>query len=367
MSFFENLARLGLLKLDAEKAHIAGIKALKRGAIKPTKRIDSAALRCEVAGLTFPNPIGIAAGFDKNGEVMDPLLKRGMGFAEIGTVTPRPQEGNPKPRVFRLPKEKAVINRLGFNNAGHEAAYRHLEARRLKGGIVGVNIGANKDSEDFVADYVAGIHRFCDIATYFTANISSPNTPGLRDLQAADALHRLLTEIYAARETAATKAGVKPPVFLKISPDISTSEIETIAGEILDSGIDGVIVSNTTVLRFEIADHPLAHEKGGLSGAPLFQQSTLLLAKMRRALGDGFPIIGVGGITDGETAYKKMRAGASLVQIYSGLIYRGFDLIDDIKDTLEAAVEREKLNTISDIVGLDVDALIKQHQTPPVR
>lgn len=358
MSFIENLARIGLLKLDAEKAHMAGIKALKRGAVKPSKRVDSPSLRVEVAGLKFSNPLGIAAGFDKNAEVPDALLKRGMGFAEIGTVTPRPQEGNPKPRVFRLPKEKAVINRLGFNNEGHDAAHRRLVMRRMKGGIVGVNIGANKDSSDFIADYVAGIKCFADVATYFTANISSPNTPGLRDLQGVDALRVLLAAVRDTRDEAAIETGYKPPIFLKISPDISNTEIDSIAGEVLDSGIEGMIISNTTVLRDKVKDHPLAGEAGGLSGAPLFDASTLVLARMRKRVGPNFPLIGVGGITDGATALAKMRAGANLLQVYTGLIYGGFTLIDEVKVVLETAVRKEKVKDVSGLVGLDVDQLL---------
>lgn len=359
MSFIENLARLGLLKLDAEKAHLAGIKALKRGAVKASKRLDHPALRLEVAGLIFPNPLGIAAGFDKNAEVPDPLLKRGMGFAEIGTVTPKPQTGNPKPRIFRLPQEKAVINRLGFNNEGHEAAHRRLVTRRLKGGIVGVNIGANKDSDDFIADYKAGIRTFADVASYFTVNISSPNTPGLRGLQQVEALRLLLTSIHATRDETAMTTGYKPPVFLKIAPDINEREIDDIVGEVLDAGIDGLVVANTTVSRDKIAGHELAEEAGGLSGAPLFEASTVVLAKMRRAVGPNLPIIGVGGITDGVTALQKIRAGANLIQVYTGLVYRGFDLIDEIKDVLEAAVTREKTTSVSDLVGLDVDRVLQ--------
>lgn len=358
MSFVENLARLGLMKLDAERAHLAGVKALKRGAVKASKRLDSHVLRCEVAGIAFPNPLGIAAGFDKNGEVPDALLKRGMGFSEVGTVTPLPQEGNPKPRVFRLPEEKAVINRLGFNNDGHEAVLKRLEKRRKKGGIVGVNIGANKTSDDFIADYVKGISVFAGVASYFTANISSPNTPGLRDLQGSEALRRLLTSLRQERDEVALDVGHKPPIFLKIAPDISDREVDEIAGEVLDSGIEGLIVSNTTIEREMINDHDLASEAGGLSGQPVFDASTLVLAKMRRAVGPNFPIIGVGGITDGETAYKKIRAGANLLQVYTGLIYGGFDLIDQVKDVLEQAVTREKVSSVADLVSRDTEQLL---------
>ena len=359
MSFIENLARIGLLKLDAEKAHTTAIKALKRGTVKPSNRIDSPTLRTTVAGLQFSNPLGIAAGFDKNAEVPDALLKRGMGFAEIGTVTPRPQEGNPKPRVFRLPEQKAVINRLGFNNEGFEAAHKRLTARRMKGGIVGVNIGANKDSSDFAEDYIAGINYFADIASYFTVNISSPNTPGLRKLQGVDVLHSLLRGVYDARDEAALKTGYKPPIFVKIAPDLSNSEVESIVGEVLDSGIEGMIVSNTTILRDKIKGHPFELEAGGLSGAPLFNASTLLLARVRRLAGPNLPLIGVGGIVNGATALAKMRAGADLLQVYTGLIYGGFTLIDDIKAVLETAVRKEQVKDVSGLVGLDVDKLLK--------
>ncbi len=359
MTFIEQLARFGLMKLDAERAHLAGIKGIKRGALKPSRRVDKPTLRTKVAGLTFPNPLGIAAGFDKNGEVPDALIRRGMGFAEIGTVTPRPQTGNEKPRVFRLKEEQAVINRLGFNNEGHEAVHKRLNARRLKGGIVGVNIGANKDSDDFVADYVAGIQRFADIATYFTANISSPNTPGLRDLQATEALRVLLGAIRETRDKSALMVGYKVPIFLKIAPDITDKTIETIAGEVLDSGIEGLIVSNTTIERAAIKSHPLAQEVGGLSGKPLFETSTLVLAKMRLAVGPHFPIIGVGGIHDGPSALKKIRAGANLLQVYTGLIYSGFDLIDNVKKELEDAVEASGGGSVEDLVGLDAAKIVK--------
>ena len=361
MSFLENLARLGLMKLNAERAHLAGVKALKRGAVKATKRVDSVVLRSDVAGITFPNPLGIAAGFDKNAEVPDALMRRGMGFSEVGTVTPLPQEGNPKPRVFRLPEEKAVINRLGFNNEGHDVVKKRLVQRRKKGGIVGVNIGANKTSDDFIGDYIKGIRKFADVATYFTANISSPNTPGLRDLQGAAALRQLLTSIRAERDEVAVDVGYKVPIFLKIAPDVSDREIEQIAGEVLDSGIEGLIVSNTTVSRENIAEHELAIEAGGLSGAPVFEASTLVLAKMRRAVGPNMPIIGVGGITDGASALQKIKAGANLLQVYTGLIYGGFDLIDEIKDTLEEAVRAEKASSVADLVSTDTERLLKDH------
>ncbi|MEM8797397.1 MAG: quinone-dependent dihydroorotate dehydrogenase [Pseudomonadota bacterium] len=360
MSFFEEIGRRTLLTLDAEKAHELGVRALQTGAVGSGKVKDTDRLRVDLAGLSFPNPLGIAAGFDKNAEVPDPLLRRGMGFSEVGTVTPRPQDGNPRPRIFRIPEKKAVINRLGFNNDGPDIVHGRLSKRAARAGIVGVNIGANKDSADFVADYVAGIHRFADVAHYFTVNISSPNTPGLRDLQAADALKVLLTNVTAANDEAALHLQLDPrPIFLKIAPDISDKDIEEIASVVLDSGISGVIVSNTTISRKGVEGHSNADETGGLSGAPLFDASTVVLAKMRRALGPDLPIIGVGGITDGASALKKIRAGAQLLQVYTGLIYRGFDLIDEVKTVLDLAVRKEKLKSVADLSGLDTDQILE--------
>ena len=358
MSLFETLARRSLMQMDAETAHGIGIRALKRGLVATSSRRDSEGLKVDIAGLSFLNPIGIAAGFDKNGEVPDALLKRGVGFAEVGTITPRPQLGNPKPRVFRLKEHNAVINRLGFNNEGHDALYHRLIARQANGGIVGVNIGANKDTNDFASDYVKGIERFADLASYFTANISSPNTPGLRDLQASEALRDLLTRVLEARDKAADALSAsRVPVFLKIAPDIDDRQIDAIADEVMKSSVDGLIVSNTTISREAVKGHPVAVEAGGLSGAPLFDASTLVLAKMRKAVGADLPIIGVGGIVSGDMALRKIRAGANLIQLYSGLVYRGFDLIDEIKTVLETAVRKEKVAGISDLVSQDVDEL----------
>lgn len=295
---FSDLARRGLFLLDPETAHGASITALKSGLLPSCRVPADPRLACTVAGLNFPNPLGMAAGYDKNGDVPDALLKLGFGFTEVGTVTPRPQAGNDKPRIFRLTADRAVINRLGFNNEGHDAVYKRL-AERLTGrgnadGIVGVNIGANKDSADRIADYVAGISRFYPVASYFTVNISSPNTPGLRDLQARESLCALLDAVLAARAEAAVRHGKSLPVFLKIAPDLTEEGLDDIAAEALAHDLDGLIVSNTTLSREGLTDRVHAGEAGGMSGAPLFQRSTAILARMRRRVGPELPIIGVG-------------------------------------------------------------------------
>ncbi|HWT57944.1 MAG TPA: quinone-dependent dihydroorotate dehydrogenase, partial [Rhizobium sp.] len=270
---FKRLARKGLFLFDPETAHGMSIAALKSGLVPACQITPDPRLRQTVAGLTFENPLGMAAGYDKNAEVPEALLKLGFGFTEIGTVTPKPQSGNPRPRIFRLVEDEAVINRLGFNNEGHEAAFARLAALSAKG-IVGVNIGANKDSEDRIADYVAGIRRFHSVARYFTANISSPNTPGLRDLQARESLAALLSSVLAARDEVAVTSGRKVPVFLKIAPDLTEEGMDDIATEALSHALDGLIVSNTTLSRDGLKDQRQAKETGGLSGVPLFEKST---------------------------------------------------------------------------------------------
>ncbi len=307
-----------LFCLDPERAHGMAIRVLKLlppSAPPPPDPI----LSVQLCGITFPNPLGMAAGFDKNGEVPGGLLRLGFGFAEVGTVTPRPQAGNPRPRIFRLPHEQAVINRLGFNNDGHDACFHRLARRRTRGGVVGVNIGANKDSFDRFADYEAGVRRFAPLASYLAVNISSPNTPGLRDLQARASLRELLSRVAAAR----SGMPVQPPVFLKIAPDLDEGGLEDVAAEVGNSGIDGVVVSNTTLARPVAMETPRRAEAGGLSGQPLFVRSTIALAKMRRLLGPEIALIGVGGVDDVQSAAEKIRAGADLVQLYTGLIYRG--------------------------------------------
>jgi dihydroorotate dehydrogenase len=290
----------------------------------------------------------MAAGYDKNAEVPDALLKLGFGFAEVGTVTPLPQPGNARPRIFRLMEDRAVINRLGFNNEGHEPAFERLQARGGRGGIVGVNIGANKDSADRVADYVQGVRRFAGLASYLTVNISSPNTPGLRNMQAREALAELLARVIAARDEAAS-GGRRVPVFLKIAPDLSEAELADIAGEALERRIDGVIVSNTTLARTDLMGNLHRDETGGLSGRPLFRRSTAVLARMRRLVGKDMALIGVGGVDSTETALEKIRAGADLVQLYTGMVYAGPSLPGRIVGGLAAHCAREGLASIGEL------------------
>jgi dihydroorotate dehydrogenase len=299
--------------------------------------------------LDFPNPIGMAAGFDKNGEVPDALLTAGFGHAEIGTVTPRPQPGNPRPRVFRLPADRAVINRLGFNNEGHAAMLGRLRARR-PAGIVGVNVGANKDTADRAADYAAGVTAFAAYASYLTINISSPNTPGLRDLQQAEALDDLLARVAAARDDATEKLDRRVPLLLKIAPDLADSDLDDIVEAVRRHRLDGVIVANTTVSRSGLADRN-AREAGGLSGRPLFLRSTAMLARMHDRLGGDVPLIGVGGVDSGFTAYEKIRAGASLVQLYTGLVYEGLELVQAIKHELVLHMRRDGFSELQSAVG----------------
>ncbi len=340
------LARPALGLVEPERAHRLTILALKFGA-GPRQRIaDPASLGVDLWGLHFPNPVGIAAGFDKNGEVPDAMLAMGMGFAEVGTVTPRPQSGNPRPRVFRLEAERAVINRLGFNNEGHDALKRRLVARRGRPGIVGVNIGANKDAADRVADYQAGIEAFEGIASYFTVNISSPNTPGLRALQSKDELEGLISRVLKARKG-------RTPVLLKIAPDLTTPELADIAAVALEKHLDGLIVSNTTIRREGLVSGPQAHEQGGLSGKPLFALSTEVLREVYRLTDGRIPIVGVGGISSGADAYAKIRAGASLVQLYSALTYEGPALVARIKRELAASLAADGFAHVADAVGID--------------
>jgi len=341
-TLWELLGRPALFALDPETAHALSIAALKWG-LKPGGRPDAdSRLGVSVAGLDFPNPLGMAAGYDKNAEVPDALLALGFGFAEAGTVTPLPQKGNPKPRLFRLAGDAALINRLAFNNQGHDAAVKRLEARAGRPGIVGVNIGANRDSADRIGDYELGVRRFAGLASYLALNISSPNTPGLRAMQAREALRRLLERAVGARDAAISEAGRgKPPLFLKIAPDLAGAELEDIAAEVLEKAIDGVIVSNTTLSRPALGPDPHAAEAGGLSGRPLFGRSTAVLARMRRLLGPGPAIIGAGGVESAAGALEKIRAGADLVQLYTGMVYAGPSLPARILAGMSAALDRE--------------------------
>lgn len=343
------LARPMLFALPPEDAHELTLKSLERGLYRRAFGNDAASLAVTVAGLTFPNPVGIAAGFDKDGRVPDAVLGLGCGFAEIGTVTPLAQPGNPQPRVFRLVEDHAVINRLGFNNAGHAAARARLAARR-PAGIVGVNIGANKDAADRTADYVSGLDTFYDLASYFTVNISSPNTPGLRDLQAPAALDELLGRVMAARAAQISKGKPSRPIFVKVAPDIAAEDITPIAERVAAHGVDALLVSNTTLSRTGLVS-AAASEQGGLSGRPLFHRSTVMLARFHQALNGRVPLIGIGGIDSGETALAKIEAGASLLQLYTGLIYQGPDLVTRIKQHLAGAVRAAGATSITDLTG----------------
>jgi dihydroorotate dehydrogenase len=344
-----DLVRPALFALAPEDAHEATLRALEVGIYPRAIEADDGCLAQTVMGLRFSNPIGIAAGFDKDARVPDAVLGMGCGFAEIGTVTPRAQDGNPRPRVFRLVEDRAVVNRLGFNNAGHDAAHRRLAARPRRG-IVGVNIGANKDSADRAADYVAGLSRFHGLAGYFTVNISSPNTPGLRDLQAPAALDELIGRIMEAR-AAMTPSGAKAvPIVVKVAPDIAEADIGPIAERLAANQVDALAVSNTTLARPGLAAAART-EAGGLSGRPLFHRATAMLARFRQASGGRLPIIGIGGIDSGERALAKIEAGASLIQLYTGLIYEGPGLIARIKRHLAEACRREGVASIGALVG----------------
>jgi dihydroorotate dehydrogenase len=332
-----------LHKLDAEQAHMITIKALKAGLGGAQRVTRHPSLRVNLFGLDFPNPVGLAPGFDKNAEVPDAMLGQGFGFVEIGTVTPRPQAGNAKPRLFRLFEDQAVINRMGFNNDGQASVLRRLEARRVRGGIVGVNIGANKDSADRVADYVKGLETFCGVASYLTINISSPNTPGLRNMQGRGELLKLLCALNAKRKT-------NLPMLLKIAPDLAEADLQDVADVAGKEAIDGVIISNTTISRPTLKS-PQRGETGGLSGRPLFDLATQQLALFHGMTGGRLPLIGVGGISDAETAYAKIRAGASLVQLYSALVFQGPALVQNICDGIAAKLASSGFNSVADAVG----------------
>ena len=342
---FERIGRRALFSLDPETAHGLSIAALKCGLPVGGRVPADARLATKIAGVGFPNPLGMAAGYDKNAEVPDALLRLGFGFAEVGTVTPLPQAGNPRPRIFRLEKDAAVINRLGFNNHGHQAVEERLAARAARPGIVGVNIGANKDSVDRIADYELGAARFARHASYLTVNISSPNTPGLRAMQARDSLSELLSRTVAARNAVAAER--KVPLFLKIAPDLDDAELADIAAQVLEHAIEGVIVSNTTLARAGLASQTA--EAGGLSGQPLFERSTIVLARMRRLIGPSTAIIGVGGVDSAQTALEKIRAGADLVQLYTGLIYGGPALPARILEGMVKAIDAEGLKRIGEL------------------
>ena len=347
MSLYDLPAR-ALHLFDPETAHGLSVLALELG-LGPRAGADDPILATTLAGLSLPNCVGLAAGYDKNAQVPDAMLAMGFGFVECGSVTPKPQPGNPKPRLFRLSEDHAVINRMGFNNEGLEAFAARLKRRAGRPGVVGANIGANKDSEDRTADYVTGLQRLWPHATYFTANISSPNTPGLRALQTRAALDELLGRMGEARK-ALTKAQGARPVFLKVAPDLDDSEIEQIAEACAAGGIDALVVSNTTIERPPLMS---AHwpEAGGLSGDPLFVRSTEVLRCFHQALAGRLPLIGVGGVGSGEQAYAKIRAGASAVQLYSALVFGGPGLVGRIKRDLATRLRADGFALVAEAVG----------------
>ena len=350
----DRAARRFLNALDPETGHGLALKALRLvpRSFRPT---DDARLAVEAFGLRFPNPVGLAAGFDKDGEAVAAVLRAGFGFTEVGTVTPKPQPGNLRPRLFRLPADHAVINRYGFNSGGHAAMLARLTGRAATAGIVGVNIGANKDSPDRATDYVAGTVAFAPVASYFSVNVSSPNTPGLRDLQQAAALDDLLGRVMDAR--AALPLVQRRPVLLKIAPDLALADLDDAVDVARRRMVDGMIVSNTTVSRPPgLRDARLAQETGGLSGRPLFALSTRMLAETFVRVEGAFPLIGVGGIDSGAAALAKIKAGATLVQLYSALVFHGLALVGEIKRELVHELDRTGAADLASFVGVDAAA-----------
>ena len=361
MSVLADLALPFLRCLDPETAHNLTLKSLKMGLGPKAFAEDDGSLISKVWDMTFPNPLGLSAGFDKNAEVAGPMLEAGFGFVEVGSITPRAQDGNPKPRIFRLPKDGGVINRLGFNNKGMAVAAKNLAMRphhpfaleSTVQGLVGVNLGKNKDTEDAAEDYALGAEKLSPFADYLVINVSSPNTPGLRALQDKGELARLVDATIGARDKALGDKR-KPPLLVKIAPDLNDEDLDDIAALALETAIDGLIISNTTIARPETLKHQdVAKEMGGLSGKPLFEMSTAVLSGMYQRLDGKLPLIGVGGVASGRDAYKKIRAGASLVQLYSALVYHGPSLIPSIKRELSACLAADGFDNIAHAVGAD--------------
>ncbi|BDA46726.1 Dihydroorotate dehydrogenase (quinone), mitochondrial [Coccomyxa sp. Obi] len=361
-----NVAQKALQQLDAERAHNVAIWAAVHGLLPIEKRADPPRLRTAVWGKHFSNPIGLAAGFDKDAQALEGLLGLGFGFVEIGSVTPLPQPGNEQPRAFRLPELKAVINRYGFNSQGLDVvranliAYRRTQLHRPANqpgpgpGLVGVNLGKNKLSEDAAADYCLGVSKLAPYADYLVINVSSPNTPGLRALQGRKELEKLVRKVKATRDGMSWGAAGPPPLLVKIAPDITEADKSDIAAVALKLGIDGLIVSNTTISRPQaVAEHPEGHQAGGLSGAPLREVSTEVLRDMYRLTKGKLPIIGVGGVSSGADAYDKIRAGASLVELYTGLVYEGPALLRRMKLELNALLQRDGFANVQEAVGAD--------------
>jgi dihydroorotate dehydrogenase len=342
-----DLAVTLIRQLPPEAAHHLTVELVARfGFFLPPAPKDDPRLAVQVLGLDFPNPLVLAAGFDKNARAFRGMLKLGLGAAECGTVTPRPQPGNPKPRLYRLGEDGGMINRMGFDNDGMEAVAERLKRRRK--GIVGINIGANKDSEDRIADYRTGFVKLSGLADYVAVNVSSPNTPGLRNLQNRAELQRLLGTLVEAR------GDMRVPILLKIAPDLDAAGLDGIAEVALASGIEGLIVSNTTLARPASLKSRHAAQPGGLSGKPLFEPSTQVLAEMRQRVGTRLVLAGVGGVASGEDAYRKIRAGASLVQLYTALVYEGASLVTRLKRELLACLRRDGFASVGDAVGADV-------------
>ncbi|EZA49012.1 hypothetical protein DMN91_002334 [Ooceraea biroi] len=351
--FYSEIAIPLVQQLNPETAHNLAVKALQWGFVPKQEMEDSSLLRTTAWGLQFKNPIGMAAGFDKQGEAVEGLHKIGFSFVEIGSVTPKPQSGNPKPRVFRLPEDNAVINRYGFNSDGHDVVWQRL--KKLKenknfNGILGVNLGRNKETEDPAQDYIDGIKKFVDTADYFVINVSSPNTPGLRSLQSKKNLVELLTRINAARES----VGSKQPLLLKLAPDLSDAERQDVADVILNkkTRVDGLILCNTTITRPNLIN-PNKKESGGLSGAPLNDISTAMISDMYRRTRGRIPIIGVGGVFSAADAYDKIKAGASLVQVYTSYIYNGPPIVGKIKKELCEILKTNGFSSVTDAIGKD--------------
>jgi dihydroorotate dehydrogenase len=341
-----------LRRIDAENAHRLTIRALRTGIVPALRITDDPILVQRLWGRTFSNPIGLAAGFDKNAEVTDAMLAQGFGFVEVGTVTPRPQPGNPRPRIFRLPEDEGLINRLGFNNEGLAAVARRLAARsdRRCPGLVGANVGPNRDSPDPIADCADGVRTLAPLADYLVVNVSSPNTPGLRAMQDRAPLARLLQAVLTARN----ETGVRPPLLVKIAPDLSAAEIAAVVEVAMAAGIDGLVATNTTVDRPPGLAGGHRQQTGGLSGRPLFAPSTAVLAEVFRLTKGSLPLIGVGGVAGGAEAYAKIRAGAALVQLYTALIYQGPALVGRIRRELAARLRADGLTSVAEAVGADV-------------
>ena len=355
------LLRPALHGLDAEHAHNLTVRALS---LMPprTPPPDDSRLAVEAFGRRFPNPVGLAAGFDKGAQAADALLGLGFGFVEVGGVVPKPQPGNPRPRVFRLPRDRAVINRFGLNSAGLDVVADRLRARAGRPGIVGVNIGANKEAVDRLADYVACTGRLAPLVAFVTVNVSSPNTPGLRDLQGEAFLDDLLARVVATRDAGSARIGSeKAAILLKIAPDITLDALDAICATAVRRGVQALVVSNTTVARpASLAETALAGETGGLSGRPLFSASTRMLAETYLRVGDRLPLVGVGGIDSAATAWTKIRAGASLLQLYSALVYEGPGLVGTIKRGLVERMRADGLASLAGVVGRDAKALARE-------